>query len=103
MSGSKKLNNKSNVIAENFKKFRQESGYSQRTLCEKLELMGLQLYKADIYSIEHNKRSVKDFELLAFSIIFNKPVADFIVFTIFIVPIIIITPKQCVGNIILPV
>ena len=48
MSGSKKLNNKSNVIAENFKQFRQESGYSQRALCEKLELMGLQLYKASI-------------------------------------------------------
>lgn len=58
MSGSRKFNNKSNVIAENFKKFRQESGYSQRALCEKLELMGLQLFKADIYSIEHNKRSV---------------------------------------------
>lgn len=77
MSGSRKLNNKSNVIAENFKQFRQESGYSQRALCERLELMGLQLYKADIYSIKHNKRSVKDFELLAFSIVFNKPVADF--------------------------
>lgn len=59
MSGSKKLNNKSNVISENFKRFRQESGYSQSKLCEKLELMGLQLYKADIYSIEHNKRSVR--------------------------------------------
>lgn len=35
MSGSKKLNNKSNVIAENFKEFRQESGYSQRELCQK--------------------------------------------------------------------
>ena len=39
--------------------------------------MGLQLYKADIYSIEHNKRSVKDFELLAFSIVFNKPLTEF--------------------------
>ena len=68
MSGSKKLNNKSNVISENFKQFRKECGYSQRALCEKLELMGLQLYKADIYSIEHNKRSVKDFELLAFQL-----------------------------------
>ena len=77
MSGSRKLNNKSNVIAENFKKFRQESGYSQRVLCEKLELMGLQLYKADIYSIEHNKRSVKDFELLTFSIVFDRPISDF--------------------------
>ena len=78
MSGSRKLNNKSNVISENLKKFRKESGYSQRSLCEKLELMGLQLYKADIYSIEHNKRSVKDFELLAFSIIFDKPIEDFL-------------------------
>ncbi len=77
MSGSKKLNNKSNIIAENFKQFREESGFSQRILCEKLELLGIQLYKADIYSIEHNKRSVKDFELLAFSIIFNKPIEDF--------------------------
>lgn len=77
MSESRKLNNKANVISENFKKFRQESGYSQRELCEKLELMGLQLYKADIYSIEHNKRSVKDFELLVFSIVFNKPLEDF--------------------------
>lgn len=78
MSGSKKLNNKSNVIAENFKHFREECGFSQRVLCEKLELLGIQLYKADIYSIEHNKRSVKDFELLAFSIVFNKPVTDFL-------------------------
>lgn len=77
MSGSRKLNNKSNVISENFKQFRKESGYSQRALCERLELMGLQLYKADIYSIEHNKRSVKDFELLAFSIVFDKPIDEF--------------------------
>ncbi len=77
MSGSRKINNKSNVIADNFKKFRQESGYSQRELCERLELLGLQLFKADIYSIEHNKRSVKDFELLAFSIVFDRPIIDF--------------------------
>ena len=52
MSGSKKLNNKSNVIFENFKRFRQESGYSQSKLCEKLELMGLQLYKV-VYFLLH--------------------------------------------------
>ena len=53
------------------------SGFSQKVLCEKLELIGLNLYKADIYAIEHNKRCVKDYELLAFSIVFNRPVADF--------------------------
>ena len=85
MSGSRKLNNKSNVISENLKKFRKESGYSQQSLCEKLELMSLQLYKADIYSIEHNKRSVKDFKLLAFSIIFDNPkvhIRQMIIFSI---------------------
>lgn len=77
MSGSRKINNKSNVISENFKRIRLESGFSQRILCEKLELIGVTMYKADIYNIEHNKRSVKDFELLAFSIVFNKPVSEF--------------------------
>lgn len=71
------LNNKYNVISENFKKFRKEKNFSQRELCQKLELLGLTLYKADIYAIEHNKRAVKDYELLAFSIVFNKPITDF--------------------------
>ena len=71
------LNNKYNIICENFKKFRKEKNLSQRALCQKLELLGLTLYKADIYAIEHNKRAVKDFELLAFSIIFDKNLDDF--------------------------
>lgn len=71
------LNNKYNVISENFKRFRKEKNFSQRELCQKLELLGLTLYKADIYAIEHNKRAVKDYELLAFSIVFNKPITDF--------------------------
>ena len=71
------LNKKYNVICENFKKFRKEKKLSQRALCQKLELLGVTLYKADIYAIEHNKRAVKDFELLAFSIVFEKSVEDF--------------------------
>lgn len=71
------INNKYNVICENFKKFRKEKNFSQRELCQKLELLGLTLYKADIYAIEHNKRAVKDYELLAFSIVFDKPITDF--------------------------
>lgn len=71
------LNKKYNIISENFKKFRKEKGLSQRALCQKLELLGVTLYKADIYAIEHNKRAVKDFELLAFSIVFEKSVMDF--------------------------
>lgn len=71
------INNSYNIISENFKKFRREKQLSQREVCQKAELLGLTLYKADIYGIEHNKRSVKDYELLAFSIIFQKPITDF--------------------------
>lgn len=71
------LNKKYNIISNNFKKFRKEKGFSQRELCQKLDLLGVTLYKADIYAIEHNKRAVKDYELLAFSCVFEKPVSDF--------------------------
>ncbi len=71
------LNQKYNIISNNFKKFRKEKGFSQRELCQKLDLLGVTLYKADIYAIEHNKRAVKDYELLAFSYVFEKPISDF--------------------------
>ena len=71
------LNNKYNIISENFKKKKKKKGLSQRDVCQKLDLLGVTLYKADIYGIEHNKRAVKDFELLAFSIIFDKPIEEF--------------------------
>lgn len=72
-----KLNNKYNVISDNLKAFRIEKSLSQQLLCEKLELLGITLYKADIYAIEHNKRTVKDFELLAFSKVLDIPISDF--------------------------
>ena len=72
-----KLNDKYNIISNNLKNFRIERGFSQQFLCDKLELLGITLYKADIYSIEHNKRTVKDFELFAFSKVLEKPISDF--------------------------
>ena len=71
------LNKKYNIISNNFKEFRKEKGFSQRELCQKLDLLGVTLYKADIYAIEHNKRAVKDYELLAFSNVLDKPISDF--------------------------
>lgn len=68
---SKKLNNKSNIIGKNVKKYRTANNYTQEELCKKLDLYGLNLYHSDIYLIEHNKRIVKDFEALAFSKVFN--------------------------------
>ncbi len=33
--------------------------------------MGITMYKADVYSIEHCRRTIKDFELYGFSKILN--------------------------------
>ena len=46
-------------------------------LIRELNLKGINMHKTSLYNIEHNKRSVKDFELKAFSEIFNKKIEDF--------------------------
>lgn len=58
-----KFENKVNIIGTNLKKYRKELNMSQEQLCNKLSLLGITLYKNDIYRIENNKRTVKDFEL----------------------------------------
>ena len=65
--GARKLNNKLNIIAKNISKYRLERGLSQPDICRELALMGVTMYNNDIYKIEHNKRTVKDYELYAFS------------------------------------
>lgn len=69
--GSRKLNNNSNIIGKNLKKYRQLNNLSQEGLCNKMSLIGVPMFKIDIYEIEHNKRLVKDFELKGFCIVFN--------------------------------
>ncbi len=54
---------KINIIGTNLKKYRLQMNLSQEQLCNKLSLLGITLYKNDIYRIENNKRVVKDFEL----------------------------------------
>ena len=67
----KKLNNKSNIIGSNIRKYRLLNKYSQEELCKKLDLYGLNLYHSDIYLIEYNKRIVRDYEALVFAKVFN--------------------------------
>ena len=71
MGNIRKLNNAVNIIGKNLKKLRLEKNLSQEDLCRELSLIGVTMYRADIYEIENNKRLVKDFELKAFAIIFN--------------------------------
>lgn len=67
----KGINSKLNIIGKNVKKYRQKMNLTQRELCAKLDLYGLNLYHSDIYLIEHNKRIVKDYEFLALSKVFK--------------------------------
>lgn len=55
--------NNVNIIGINLKKYREQQKLSQEKLCDKLALLGITLYKNDIYRIENNKRLVRDFEL----------------------------------------
>lgn len=65
--GARKLNNNFNIIAKNLRKYREERGLSQPDMCRELALLGITMFNNDIYKIEHNKRTVKDYELYAFT------------------------------------
>ena len=69
--GVSKLNNKLNIVGKNIKKYRELRNLSQSDVCCKMALLGITLYKSDIYNIEHCKRTIKDFEVFGFCKIFN--------------------------------
>lgn len=73
---SKKFNDKSNIIGQNVKKYRMQKGYTQEQLCQKLDLLGLNLYHSDIYLIENNKRLVRDYEIYALAKVFGITLDD---------------------------
>ena len=52
-----------NIIGKNLKRIREEKKISQDSLSNKLTLLGITLYQSDIFKIENNERTVRDFEL----------------------------------------
>ena len=62
----KTLNGNKNIIGQNIKKFRREKKMTQPEICRQLDLLGVTMYNCDIYEIEYGKKTVKDFEVLAF-------------------------------------
>lgn len=58
-----KYNNFYNIIGKKLKAIRESKNISQEQLTNKLSLLGITLYQIDIYRIEHNLRTVRDFEL----------------------------------------
>ena len=64
----KKINGKSNIVGKNLRKYRELKGLSQRDVFKKLELLGLQIYNSDIHYMEHEEKTIRDFEAKAISI-----------------------------------
>jgi len=65
--GARKLNNKYNILSANIRKYRVERKMSQADVCRELALIGVTMYPADIYDIEYNLRTIKDYEVFAFA------------------------------------
>lgn len=58
-----KFENPYNIIGNKLKIAREKANISQDKLSNQLSLLGITLYQSDIFKIEHNQRTVRDFEL----------------------------------------
>lgn len=72
----RKLNNNLNVIGKNLRSIRKKKYLSQADLIKDLNLLGINMHKNDIYMIEANKRTVKDYELWGFTKVLNVSFED---------------------------
>ncbi|MBR3003023.1 MAG: helix-turn-helix transcriptional regulator [Clostridia bacterium] len=67
----KKFNDNRNVIGNLIKAYREKRELSKTELARKLELLGIELDRFELYKIETGKSSVKDFELIGLCIVLN--------------------------------
>ena len=67
----KKFNENRNVIGKTVKEYREKNNYTKTQLSHKLELLGIELDRFELYKIETAKTSVKDFELIGLCIVLN--------------------------------
>lgn len=61
----KKFNNKSNITGELIKSVRISKGFTKEDVCKKLQLLGINIGRVELYRMETNKMIIKDFELVA--------------------------------------
>lgn len=71
MKFNKYNNNSYNIIGKKLKEIRESQNISQEQLSNKLSLLGITLYQSDIFRIEHNARTVRDFELWGICTVLN--------------------------------
>ena len=67
----KKFDNCRNIIGSLIKQHREEKNMSKTELSHKLELLGIELDRFELYKIETCKKSVKDFELVTLCMVLD--------------------------------
>lgn len=67
----KLFNGNTNIVSDLIAKRRKEKNMSYSDLSNKLQLLGISLYKNDLFLIEKNRRIVRDFELIALCQVLN--------------------------------
>ena len=67
----KLFNGNTNVVSNLITQKRKEKKMSYSDLSNKLQLLGISLYKNDLFLIEKNRRIVRDFELIALCQVLN--------------------------------
>ncbi len=70
--------NKMNLIGSNLRKIRKEKHISQKTLSDKLELLGVYVCRGSISRIEDMSRTVTDIELNAIAKALDISIIDLI-------------------------
>lgn len=78
MSLISKFNGNINVTGNLIKEYRLKNNLSYEKLSAKLDLIGISIHKQSLYDIEHNKRTVKDYELFGLIYVLKIEVNDLI-------------------------
>ncbi len=67
----KKFKGKKNAYGEIIKQYREQKGFSRAVLSRELDLMGIPMSPDEIYRIENQKLTLKDYELVAICIVLD--------------------------------
>lgn len=73
---SRKYDNNSNIIGNVIENIRKSKKMSRAELSNKLMILGIDINQDGIYKVEKGRRIVKDFELVAFSIVLGISESD---------------------------
>ncbi len=65
-----------NMVGTNIRRIRQEKGWSQQQLSDKLETLAVYVCRGSISRIEDKRRTVTDIELYGLASVLNVPISE---------------------------